>query len=700
MLPELEGILLSKRGVDQAGRSLHVCNLCDDSLKKREIPKFAIKNGFCISSLPTNLQQATLPERVMTQLVSVMAVTRVMRGGAHRAIRSHCLTFDATPGPQAMLLPTTMRGVTSYRVVMAGPFTTIQQARVRKMHRVRRTMVEDLLRFYRIHNSLYEHIAVDCSQLAEDEVPVDMLSEEPDAAIEAEDVDVEGSRVGGVFASESTVAEDEVAERRVVFVSEDREVATWSECSATDDRTGSAECAHTAVEFLNETSSAPQFLVRHSSRFSSSRKELFAQMFPHLFPYGRGHPGETRPVPVSLEACIRHYGMLSSRRFAEDELFMLVAFDHISLKKMYTQVALKCKRNPALFEPFSDMSEADLAQALKQKEFYRQGQTRASRGEQSIAERLLHSVDISGGTIWGSGAERAQCRRRAFAYQARYGQPALFVTLTPNVAESFVMAQYTGVSSVDTLFDAELVGAPGKSVMQSASLKNDVVSARLFMRNMDAFIEHVLGVNPDDMKGKPFDGLFGKIEAYFGMVETQGGGTLHAHFLIWLVDAPPNSAAFDRAVQTHGEQYYRNLEEYTDSVVTTLLPLNIADSHCQFCGESYARLKELPIPIQAYTSPNHRQDGQSMEPLLVQCGHCGRKASSQHVLRRVVLGHRPPLWPPPRREHSTNELKLATDREALCRGSTNAAKNAIFFRDCYLEGRENDSDSEGTTFGR
>ncbi|ETO76274.1 hypothetical protein F444_08311, partial [Phytophthora nicotianae P1976] len=44
MLPELEGILLSKRGVDQAGRSLHVCNLCDDSLKKREIPKFAIKN--------------------------------------------------------------------------------------------------------------------------------------------------------------------------------------------------------------------------------------------------------------------------------------------------------------------------------------------------------------------------------------------------------------------------------------------------------------------------------------------------------------------------------------------------------------------------------------------------------------------------------------------------------------------------------
>lgn len=247
--------------------------------------------------------------------------------------------------------------------------------------------------------------------------------------------------MGGVSDNAFTVTEDEVVERRVVFVSDEREVATGSECSATDNLTGSGDSANTAAEFFNETSSAPHFLVRHSSQFSSSRKALFAQMFPHLFPYGRGHPGETRPVPVSLEACIRHYGMLSSRRLAEDELFMLVAFDHISLKKMYTQVALKCKRRPGLFEPFSDVSEEDLTQALKQKELYRQGQMAAPRSGLSTAERLLHSVDISGGAIWGSDAERAQCRRRAFAYQTRYGPPALFVTLTPNVAESFVTAQ-------------------------------------------------------------------------------------------------------------------------------------------------------------------------------------------------------------------------------------------------------------------
>ncbi|ETO99621.1 hypothetical protein F441_22963 [Phytophthora nicotianae CJ01A1] len=92
---------------------------------------------------------------------------------------------------------------------------------------------------------------------------------------------------------------------------------------------------------------------------------------------------------------------------------------------------------------------------------------------------------------------------------------------------------------------------PGRSALHSANMRNDIVSAKVFMRNMEAFIEHVLGVQPKHMKNKPIDGLFGDVKAYFGMIETQGGGTLHAHFLIWLADAPPNSDAFNRAMGTN-----------------------------------------------------------------------------------------------------------------------------------------------------
>lgn len=264
MLSELESILLFQRGVDRESLGLHVCKQCDDNLRKRDIPKFAIKNGFCISSLPPNLQQATLPKDGMTQLVIAIVITRVMRGCAHRAICFHWLTFDATPGPPAMLLPTPMRGLSSYRVVMVGPFTTIQQTRVHKMDRVRQIMVEVLLRFYRAHIWMYAHVAVDFSQLAEDQVPVDMLDEGPNAKIDAEAADLEDSRVGGVADNDSTVAEAEVVER-VVVASDDREVATLNDSSATDARTGSEEIAHTAVEIFKETSSARQAILTSSA---------------------------------------------------------------------------------------------------------------------------------------------------------------------------------------------------------------------------------------------------------------------------------------------------------------------------------------------------------------------------------------------------------------------------------------------------
>jgi len=256
------------------------------------------------------------------------------------------------------------------------------------------------------------------------------------------------------------------------------------------------------------------------------------------------------------------------------------------------------------------------------------------------------------------------------------------------------MAQYCGVMSVDTLFDAALAETPGRSALHSATLRNDVASALLFMRNMDAFIEHVLGIPLKRMKTKPFEGLFGDVKAYFGMIETQGGGTLHGHFLIWLVEAPPNSDAFDRAVAAHGDQYYRDIEEFADSVVSTSMPLRVPDSSCVFCGHSYADLEELPIPPEAYEDPDKQHGRPRAEPALVRCSGCSKTLSSQHVIRRVLLEDRPPLWPPPMRPYSSDELKTKVRLEAPCRGGVAAAKAAIYRRDMYLCATEPNVDDD------
>jgi hypothetical protein len=331
-----------------------------------------------------------------------------MRGGAHRSIRSHCLAFDCTPAPAATLLSIQPDCISTYRVMLAGPFTMEQQVRVRQMHRIQRQVVNDLLQFYKQHNPLYACVTIaDSSHVPVDAIADNVIFEDADADVDVCEMDAEHDRVGGMSDNDADVAEADVVERRVVFISDDHEASTQHLRAATD------------------AAPEPHFLVHHSTQFAQNDKALFARMFPHLFPFGRGHPGENRHVPVSMDASLRHYAELSTRKFAEDDLFTVVSFDHLTVQKLFTSVTVKCQRNPGRFATYSDVTEQALLNALKTKELRRQRRISSARGDGGdtggSATDRLNTVELSGSTIWGSDAERAQCRRRALAYQAWFG---------------------------------------------------------------------------------------------------------------------------------------------------------------------------------------------------------------------------------------------------------------------------------------
>lgn len=679
--PSLYGILLSPRGITAESEKsiprVAVCEECDDSLSKNQVPKFSIKNGFFVGVLPKRFADTSKVERFMIQPVTTVAVTRVMRGGAHRAIRSHCLAFDASPGPPATVLPRRLDGITSYRVVLAGPFTDEQQAKLKKMHRVRRQRVEDLLAFFHmVKNDYFSDIPVDCSELeaesSADQVYLEVIQDESH-----EEIGRDHDRVTDSL-DEAFHEEDDVIERRMVFSEEAGEIQ--------------ASEFRSVQEISDNTTNEPKFLVRHSSQFAQDDGDTFAKMFPLLFPYGRGHPGEARKIDVSLLGCVQYYLSLSSRAFAEDELFTLVAFDRIAMKNMYLNVSLRCKRYPEVFDGYSDISVDDLVEALRENDQRRKG--RLSNADTNLtASRFLRSVEFSETSMWGSDAEREQCRRRAFGYQARFGQPALFVTLTPNVSGSFVLAHYAGITNVDTLFDAYLANPPKSGELRSAAFKNDFVSARIFMRNMDAFIEHVLGVH-QSTNYKIFDGLFGDVDAYFGMVETQGSGTLHAHFLVWLSAAPPNSPAYKTALEERGDSFLSDIAQFTDSIVTTDFPIDVSSGVCRFCGESYINLKPLDIPSRSRMQ-RASEEVEYREPALLECQKCRMKVSSQHVLRQLLLRNRPPVWPPLMRELSGDELQERVVSEANAKDGLAQARTSIYNRELFLYETEEEQSSYG-----
>ncbi|KAG6950983.1 hypothetical protein JG687_00013910, partial [Phytophthora cactorum] len=212
-----------------------------------------------------------------------------------------------------------------------------------------------------------------------------------------------------------------------------------------------------------------------------------------------------------VKECVKYYIALSGQQFAEDELFTLVAFDRISLQNMFIHNSVRCKRFPRIYEGYETIGSEQLGNALLTTERRRQGCLPRTRSTDRTVSSFLKTVEIATGAT-------------------RFGQPALFVTLTPN----------------KTLFDVLDARMPTKAELREASLVNDCASARLFMRQVDVFIKYVLGVDPATKKPTPHRGLFDTVQTYFGMAETQGRGTLRIHFLIWLKDCPPNSAAVEK----------------------------------------------------------------------------------------------------------------------------------------------------------
>ncbi|POM61644.1 hypothetical protein PHPALM_29316 [Phytophthora palmivora] len=236
-----------------------------------------------------------------------------MRGGLHRSIRSHCMASDATPGPPSTLLPISLDKLRS--------ITDDQIATIRRLHAVRGDVVQALLQFYKAHNYIYSGVQVETGNHLDTHVAdsvIDFTTSVPSSVVEA--VDDDQARVG---AENDLELENEIP-------SSNREPVT---------------------ELPTANKSADRrFLIRNSSKFAcDSDGSIYAKMFPHLFPYGRGHPGEERLVPVSYDGCIKYYTMHSSRRFAEDDTFLLVTFDRLSTQKMSTWISLTCKRYPDMF---------------------------------------------------------------------------------------------------------------------------------------------------------------------------------------------------------------------------------------------------------------------------------------------------------------------------------------------------------------
>ena len=103
----------------------------------------------------------------------------------------------------------------------------------------------------------------------------------------------------------------------------------------------------------------------------------------------------------------------------------------------------------------------------KKKELRRRGRTvntinsiEESTIKSKKADKLLQSIELSCVNVWGSNEERNKCRREAFSMVGKFGQPALFITLTPNTDNGMLISYYSGITGLNSLFDLEYKNLP------------------------------------------------------------------------------------------------------------------------------------------------------------------------------------------------------------------------------------------------
>jgi len=156
----------------------------------------------------------------------------------------------------------------------------------------------------------------------------------------------------------------------------------------------------------------------------------------------------------------------------------------------------------------------------------------------------LRTLNLCMNQVVGTNAHRTMLRHVGFGYRLLWGAPLVFTT--PNVAD-------TKHAMVKLLYEGEEIAAwrlleeddpdLGQKEEMLRRVAEDPFAQAVFSDLMiRLYLEHCVGVNVDFREGLSDNacarlmtpGLFGLVQAFFGPVETQGRGGLHAHVSVWI----------------------------------------------------------------------------------------------------------------------------------------------------------------------
>ncbi|KAK1861326.1 hypothetical protein I4F81_003910 [Pyropia yezoensis] len=569
-----------------------MCKVCHRSLRRpgNNMPKLSLANSNATGELPAAFSDLSRAEVNLFASVAFKAGIVVLSGGRRRALKGHAFFYDTGTAPAATRLPRVVGDMASdgiLRVDFAGHRTPSIDVVSRRLVNVHRRVVDDLLAFLMLHDSLYASV------------------ERHPEAIERLPLETEGRPLPGNFVCDS--ASSDPGDEDVLRARAD----VAGECYAHDRGfvESDAQLPLALSSSVMANVAAPPESVRETQAFDDAivvrrggpivpdrAAATVAGSFPDLFPCGRGGPDERRAVHISQAVFYRRLLLDAKRRFAQHILFSLQAYDVVWRASMMALGAAHALLRPKVHAPIVGVSVNDLRVHLAAKEEARSKQRHGQYGKMPASNdacsTLLRDVYATMSRFPGSNEERSTWRQQAYAMCQSFGFPSIFFAVTPDDVNSLTVMYYAGVADPDIFFDERLAALPSRCERFNVVSKDPAACALFFGRMLNVVVRDLLGWNESEGRSVEGGGVFGVTKAFFGVVETQGRGALHAHNLVWVRGMPPTVDLVKQAMVTHPE-LQASFEQWGKCCVVASLPLPRERVTCSTCGGEMAA-RETP----------------------------------------------------------------------------------------------------------
>ncbi|KAF7967866.1 hypothetical protein HWV62_32838 [Athelia sp. TMB] len=280
---------------------------------------------------------------------------------------------------------------------------------------------------------------------------------------------------------------------------------------------------------------------------------LYPQMFPWLFPYGKGGLDQEEHFNMIASGTHKRWMLMYwDKRFQIDPEFPIVAHNHEQIKASVKGGYLMVKKKDVdhISERLLNVDLGvlrDLAKRLSRGE-----RVTDKTREQVKCFRIINDLDLVGAHVQGSRTCKKYMRNEIWSMIEYEGAPSWFITFAPADVKSPICLYYAD-SNLE--FKPEIKDHDTRFRLIA---RNPVAGARFFKFIVETFIRCILGI------GESKEGLFGKTSSYYGTVEQQGRLTLHLHLLLWIKGSLTPQEIRDRLMEPDGE-FQSSMVEYLES---------------------------------------------------------------------------------------------------------------------------------------